>query len=189
MPPARKGERIYELRVELLDNRPPIWRRFQVPGSIRLADLHIVLQIVMGWMDSHLHEFEISKKRYGNPHHAFDDPDIIDETRVRLDKVLTRVAQRMLYTYDFGDGWRHKITVKKIEPVESRSRRMACLAGKRNCPPEDVGGPWGYQEYLEAIADPAHERHQEMLDWMGEGFESEAFDLDSVNRMLSGLRV
>lgn len=85
---------------------------------------------------------------------------------------------------DFGDGWEHSLLVEKILPAARPLRYPVCLAGKRRCPPEDCGGPWGYQDFLEAIGNPDHERHEEFVEWIGGGFDPEEFDIEHVNRRL-----
>jgi len=183
-PPA-----IYELEISLLDSEPRIWRRFAVAGDITLVKLHHVAQLVMGWTDSHLHQFVMAGEvRYGSKHLYLDpDPDVRDERRVRLNRVLSGPGDSLLYQYDFGDGWDHLLEVIGVGPAEQGVRYPVCLAGERACPPEDSGGIYGYYEILEAIADPDHEDHEEMAEWLGAGFDPEAFDEDAVNQMLASL--
>lgn len=178
--PATKSP-IYQLKITLANTRPPIWRRIQVPGNTVLPHLHLMFQAAMGWCNGHLHQFTIDGVEYGMP-----DPDfgveMENEARVRLDKVIPAAGMRFSYMYDFGDGWNHKILVEKIVPPDPGVQYPVCLAGARACPPEDCGGPWGYGDLLEAIADPKHERHGERLEWIGGKFDPEAFDLVHVNR-------
>jgi hypothetical protein len=152
-----------------------------------LGELHSVIQTVFGWTGSHLHEFEIGAKRYGEPE-ELDDPDIVAEGRVSLAAVLGKRTKRFLYTYDFGDDWRHEIVVEKVEPAGPGEDRAVCVAGKRQGPPEDCGGPWGYVDFLEAIGDPQHARHEELADWIGGEFDPEAFELEAINRNLAALK-
>ncbi len=152
-PAQMPASEIYQLKITLKDIRPPIWRRIQVSGDVKLSKLHQILQVVMGWTDSHLHQFVIRGKYFcePNPEADFGLEKEIDEKTVRLSQVVPCASRRFSYKYDFGDGWRHEILVEKILPGERGTRYPVCLAGKRNCPPEDCGGPWGYAELLEAL--------------------------------------
>lgn len=183
----RRIESIYQLKVTLKDIRPPIWRRIQVPSNISLNKLHRILQEVMPWYDCHLHQFIIGGVYYGTP-----DPDFISETKsdrtVKLNQVIAGPKARCMYEYDFGDSWEHEIVVEKVLPPEEGVRYPICLAGKRACPPEDVGGTPGYARFLEAIRNPEHEEHAEWLEWVGGSFDPEACDLDEINRGLKSIR-
>ena len=177
---------IYQFKVTLVGSRPPIWRRILVPSTLKLSDFHLVLQIAMGWTNSHLHQFIINREIYGIPDEEFDfDMKIKDENTFKLAQLLKNEKDSMQYEYDFGDGWQHKIMLEKILPFDKDAQLPACIKGKRACPPEDCGGIWGYEELLEAIQDPDHNEHQAMLDWLGEPpFESEALDLEGINELL-----
>lgn len=180
---------VAQLKITLLGIRPPVWRRVQVPAAITLPRLHRIIQAVMGWQDYHLHAYRIEGVEYGepDPDEMYDD-DVTDERRVRLDRVLHATVQRFRYDYDFGDGWEHEIVVEKTLPAERGTPYPRLIAGRRACPPEDVGGPWGYREFLKAIADPSHDQHNEMLEWAGGTFDPEEFDLQGVNDWLPHVR-
>ena len=178
---SKHDESSYRLRITLLDVEPAVWRRIEVPGGITLRALHGALQIAVGWENCHLFRFDVGDARYGPPE-AELAPDVRDDRKSRLEQVAPNVGAVMTYLYDFGDGWRHKIVVEEIQPAD-KPVVPACLDGERACPPEDVGGPWRYTDYLAAISDPAHPEHDELLDWRGP-FDPEAFDLDRVNRQL-----
>lgn len=180
---ARALRSVYQLKVTLKSLRPPIWRRFLIASNTKLDEVHHVLQIVMGWTNSHLHEFEKDFERYGEPDDEFPS-DTQDECKFRLDKIMKREKEKMIYTYDFGDGWEHEVLLEKILPFERGLTLPVCIKGKRACPPEDVGGVVGYAMFLDAVTDPAHPEHDEMRDWVGEDFDSERFDLDEVNGLL-----
>jgi hypothetical protein len=177
---------IYRLKITIQEIRPPIWRRVRVPGSMSLEALHRVIQIVFGWTNSHLHEFRIGEAGYGQPD-ELSEGETFDERRVSVADALGK-TKRFLYTYDFGDDWRHEVVVEKVEAIGPGEDRAVCLAGKRHGPPDDCGGPWGYVELLEAIHDPGHERHEEMLDWIGGEFDPEEFDLAAVNKRLAAVK-
>ena len=181
---------IYQIKVTLKHGKPPIWRRIQVPGDVTLAKLHRILQIVMGWADYHLHQFIVGGAYYGEPHPDYEawGPEMHNERRVKLEQIAPGEKSKFSYEYDFGDGWEHELLVEKILPPEPGVHYPCCLKGKRACPPEDVGGIWGYADFLEAIADPDHEDHEDMLEWIGGEFDPEAFDLDEINAELRKLR-
>lgn len=177
------GLPIYEIEIELLRIEPKIWRRVLVPGTITLAQLHHVIQIAMGWTDSHLHEFIVGAHSYSDP--DFEIEEAKSEYRYRLERLAPRVSNTIAYNYDFGDGWRHQIRVEYIiEDDERYPGKPVCLEGERSCPPEDCGGPGGYQTFLEAIRNKKHERHKEFVDWIGGSFDSEFFDVGAVNTAL-----
>lgn len=149
-----------------------------------LARLHDVIQMAMGWDDYHLHEFEIGGVRYGINDGEGWGPPPKDERRARLHHVAP-VGTTVAYQYDFGDCWDHDIEVEAVLPAEAGQRYPVCLAGEGACPPEDCGGTWGFAELLEVLADPDHEEHERMLQWVGGAFDPEHFDLAAVNETLS----
>ena len=155
----------------------------QVSGDLTLGQLHRVMQIVMGWTDSHLHQFVIDDERYATPLPDDWDEPPSDERKVRLHD-LVRAKTRFRYEYDFGDGWEHDVFVEKILPSDP-GRVAVCIDGRRACPPEDRGGPWGYGELIEILADPKHEEHAERMDWLGRKLDAEEFDMPAINAALS----
>jgi hypothetical protein len=179
---VKKNRAVYQLKVTLRNVHPPIWRRIQVWEDVTLAQLHRVLQMVMGWEDVHLHEFGIGRKTYGVP-----DPDderkIIDVKRTRIHDVIQQVGTEFEYVYDLGDYWQHDLQLETILQPAPDTLYARCIGGERNCPPEDVGGPGGYEDYLEAMADPEHEEHEDMIQWGGP-FDPEAFSVEKINRQL-----
>jgi hypothetical protein len=189
---AKKPSLVYQFKIVLLDVKPLIWRRIQVPDGT-LDKLHEHIQTAMGWTNSHLHQFIIGGKYYGDTElldDGWDDRDFIDSTKLRLSKLLDkkRKSIRFFYEYDFGDGWRHEIVYEGMQPSEARTKYPRCLEGARACPPEDVGGPWGYADFLEAIRDPKHESHEDLLEWIGGAFDPETFNpLETTKVMRRGL--
>lgn len=187
------ADSIHQLKVTLYGLRPPIWRRVLVPGAATLGDLHWVLQIAMGWTNSHLHQF-ITKDRtfYSDPMFQLDEGAfgiaVHDETRTRLDSVLKKPKDALTYEYDFGDGWEHELIVEKILDRDPNAAYPRCVTGRRSGPPEDVGGVWGYAELLEILDDENHPEREERLEWLGDDFDPEAFDLDEINKLLARLR-
>lgn len=186
MPTTSKNENpeIYQLKVSLKYIKPPIWRRFQIRSDVRLADLHDVLQCVMGWDDGHLYMFDAHGVNYGDRVRLEDD-DVVSVHTARLNSVLDLVGSKCTYLYDFGDGWEHVVALEKILAPDPGMKYPVCLTGKRSCPPEDCGGVGGYARLLEALADPEDEEHAELIEWMGGGHDPEAFDCDEANSLLS----
>src|SRR3954463_2237410 len=137
--------KIFELEIVLAEVEPLVRRRLQVPGDVDLAVLHEVVQSAMGWTNSHLHEFEIAGRRYGIPDPDWDGQEIVDEARGKLFR-LVKQGDRFGYLYDFGDNWAHHLSVDKVVAAEPGVRYPRCIAGEGACPPEDVGGTWGYEE-------------------------------------------
>jgi len=181
--------RVYQLKITLKDSTPPIWRRVLVPENVTLFELHEIIQRVMGWQDYHLHQFTIAGQLYGNPEDdEFGDLNIENEKRYRLNQFGFREKSKFSYEYDFGDSWEHTLLVEKILPAEKGGRYPVCTAGKRACPPEDCGGICGYEEFLETIANPEDEEHDETLEWVGGDFDPEEFDLDEVNAALQAIK-
>lgn len=176
--PVESTGSVYQLKITLKDIRPPVWRRVVVPDC-SLAELHEVIQAAMGWENYHLYDFVVGGERYTDPR-GMDDLDMEDAGKVKLSQVAPKEKAKLRYTYDFGDNWQHEVLVEKVLPPEEGQKYPVCIAGKRACPPEDVGGPWGYMEFAEAIRDPQHERHEEFIEWRGE-FDPEVFDPDAVN--------
>ncbi len=177
---------VYQVKVTLKGIKPPIWRRVLLPPEISLQRLHQVIQTVMGWTDSHLHEFEIDGVSYGDPSSDTGD-EVENEKRIKLHRVVSGEKSKFSYTYDLGDCWEHEIMVEKILPKEKGVTYPVCMAGKRSCPPEDCGGAYGYQELLVILGDPSHPEHEERFNWLPGDLDSEKFDIDAANRMLNAM--
>jgi hypothetical protein len=174
----KKSHLLYQFKITLLNIKPAIWRRIQVPDCT-LGDLHENIQKAFGWWNCHLHQFQIDGERYSLPATGkFDLGDeFLDETQVLLSQLIPKSGQRARwnYEYDFGDGWRHEVLFEGLPPKVPKAKYPLCVEGERACPPEDCGGPFGYVNYLEAIANPKHKEHKEMLKWRGK-FNPEEFD-------------
>ncbi len=179
------------LRIELLDVTPLVWRRVLVSNQWTLASLHRYLQWVMGWTDSHAHEFQVGEGVVAPDwwiHEIGGDTDTPyrDERRVSVAAVVAELGAggEFEYRYDMGDGWQHRLVVESLPRVAGTQDLSlpVCLAGENACPPEDVGGPGGYAEFLEILGDPAHEQHEDMVRWIGGVFDPKGFDLNRLNR-------
>lgn len=184
--------RLYQFKVTLQDITPPIWRRIQVKDGT-LDKLHERLQTAMGWTNSHLHHFRVGERLYGDPllvGDTFTEMGYADSTAVKLGDIVPKAGTRFAfeYEYDFGDGWRHEVVFEGCLRAEPGRKYPVCVDGVRSCPPEDVGGTPGYAAFLDAIADPGHERHREFLTWVGGAFDPVAFDpVAATRRMQRGL--
>jgi hypothetical protein len=178
--------KIFRIEVVLVDVDPVVRRVVEVPGEMSLAVLHEVVQDAMGWEHSHLHEFDVDGARYG-----LLDPDwdsgVADESKVKLFGLL-KIGGQADYVYDFGDNWLHRLVVEAVTAPEAGVRYPRCVAGQGACPPEDVGGVIGFEEFIEALADPAHPEHAERVEWWGsDRFDPHQFDLDATDHALGRL--
>ena len=186
---TRKVPDQLQLHIELAWIKPKIWRRIVVPESITLAKLHQVLQIAFDWEDCHLHEFEIRGERFGISDPEFDWEPIRSEKRIQL-KTALGAALSFRYIYDFGDHWEHRIKVEKRSPGDPEFvRHLLCLAGANAAPPEDVGGPPGYEEFVAALSNPDHPEHLQMSQWYGNTFDPACFDDKAINLALLDLKI
>ncbi|MFR9803782.1 plasmid pRiA4b ORF-3 family protein [Pseudonocardia sp. RS010] len=185
-PGVSEKTKIFELEIVLAGVQPAVRGRVQVPGEIDLAVLHEVVQSVMGWTNSHLHEFEIAGRRYGIPDPDWPSQHVTDEARAKLFR-LVKPGDGFGYVYDFGDIWAHEIAVEKVLAAEAGVRYPRGVSGQGACPPEDVGGVWGYEEFQAVMADPAHPDHAERLEWAGGPFDPHRFEPAAADRALEWL--
>jgi len=178
---------VYQFKITLVDSEPPIWRRIRVKDCT-LDSFHGHIQAAMGWQNCHLHQFDIEGRLYGDPEllqDGFSEFDCVDSTDIYLSELLPTARRkfRFKYEYDFGDGWLHEIVFEGcLEPAKD-VRYPLCFAGKRACPPEDVGGVWGYVNVLEAVRDRSHEQHREYKQWLGR-FDPECFDPEKATKAM-----
>ena len=191
-PPQRKGHppRSTDSGSHLADIEPGIWRLVEVPDS-SLSELHDVIQVAMGWQNCHMHQFILNGKYYGQATSGDLDLEAEDEDGIRLSQIFTgRKKPRIVYEYDFGDGWRHEIALEKTLEPATKVKYPRCLEGARACPPEDCGGPWGYADFLEAISDPKHPGPSAVMkQWIGGRFDPEKFSMDRVEPNVEEPRV
>lgn len=181
---------VITLHVQIEDIAPPIWRRIEVDADITLRGLHHIIQAAFGWTSSHLHEFVLEGRTYSMLDNDGVRESLADTGREAFDDRKTSLlrlsypAQTFVYEYDFGDSWMHTVTVEKIEAVGDKMGCANIIGGERACPPEDIGGPFGYEAFLEALSAPDSEQAQELVAWMGEAYDAEAFDRRLANSAL-----
>lgn len=173
------GQRVLQLRISLRYVEPEVWRRLLVPGGVRLNRLHEIFQAAMGWTDSHLHNFRIGEELYGMQIDDYPDEEM-DEKSVTVIGAAGKVG-KFFYDYDFGDGWEHDVAVEEISSWPIGLKHAVCLDGERACPPEDVGGPPGYEELLRVLADASHEDFERLTAWSGGNFDPWSFSLVERN--------
>ncbi|OCA53627.1 plasmid pRiA4b ORF-3 family protein [Photorhabdus namnaonensis] len=186
------NERFYQLKITLIDSKPAIWRQFVVPASISFDRLHDVIQIVMGWQDSHLHEFRIGKLRLTETPESPSDGK--EEDLYRLVDLIKQKGRSFTYLYDFGDGWEHEITLENCHyPINDLPFPFYCLDGARACPVEDTGGIDSYENLIAILNDPDHEEYAETRQWISElldldedeQFNFEQFPINNINAFLA----
>jgi hypothetical protein len=179
---------VLQLRVDLRGSKPPIWRRLQVPGDIALRELHTLLQVAFGWHSMHMYAFDTAYGQFGVPN---PELGLRSDTKVTLEQVAAGPGTKLTYTYDFGDDWEHVVTVEGTVPRADASIYPRCIGGRRKAPPEDCGGIWGYQELLAILDNPAHEEHEDRLEWLGidrpDQHDPAHFDTDEVNDAFTAL--
>ena len=181
----------YRLLVTLVGVAPPIWRRLLVPGDTTLATLHRVLQVALGWEESHLWQFVLGDRYYGDLGLLEDDPRALptaDARATTLRQLAPWAGVTFRYEYDFGDNWRHDVTVEALLPGTEKGRRFTCLDGARACPPEDCGGVHGYAELLATLRRGRGVAYGDLVAWLGGPFDPEACDIEQVNRRLPRIR-
>lgn len=181
----------YQFKIQLKNvTKPSVWRQVIVPGKITFHKFHQLIQLIFGWEDYHLYHF--CPKGYGShPLISIPSPEDWDQAdydsrKLKINQIFTAEKQSSTYIYDFGDDWVHHIVVEKI--LADETKIPVCLAGKGACPPEDCGGPWGYENLKTILADPKHEEHADMKEWLGmeddEEWDADCFDIVGVNEML-----
>lgn len=184
----QKRNKTMTFKVSLLDIKPEIWREIEVPATYSFWDLHVAIQDAMGWLDYHLHVFRVHNPETGETEEIgipdedgfLDSPPILPGWEIAIADYFTDRRDQAFYEYDFGDGWEHRIALKRIGDREKGTEYPKCLNGKRACPPEDCGGIPGYEELLEIIGNPEHEEYESMMEWLDGKFDPEEFDVDSV---------
>jgi hypothetical protein len=182
------ANKIYVLRIELKEIKPVIWRRFIVPSDIILDRLHDIIQIVMGFNDSHLHEFNIGGIKYTEEpelEYMEEDDEILEEGLFALNKLVKLKDTEFEYLYDFGDNWSHSVILERTNyKLKQYETPVMCMAGKRACPPDDVGGVGGYENFCSIMTDKSHPEYKEYKTWFGYAYDPEFLDIDFINNQL-----
>lgn len=184
------GVPLYQLKITLKWSKPPIWRRVVARADMPLNRLHDLMQMVMGWTNSHLHHFAAGNTFYGRPDPGFAGMggEELNEKRYTLADLAPAAKKKFIYEYDFGDSWEHEVKVEKILPADAAFQHPVCLAGENACPPEDCGGIGGYYNLLKIMADPKHPEHASTKEWLGDELDAKCFDLNHVNAVLKRLK-
>ena len=183
------SKKIYQIQIALKGFKPKIWRRLLTQSDLLLSDFHKIIQTSMGWTNSHLHQFIKNRTYYSmrmQDDDLWDDGDNVDYKKMKISDLLKNEKEKILYEYDFGDGWEHDIILEKILPCDDKIIYPICLDGKMNCPPEDCGGVWGYSDMLEILRQPDHDEYESYIEWLGEEFDPKYFDKDEINQLLRG---
>lgn len=177
-------ETIARLRISLADTEPEVWRRVDVPFTASLKMLHDIIQAAMGWEDYHLWEFEAEERRYAPPDPEWPDQELTAAKNVKLGTLIERGVRHLIYTYDMGDNWEHRVFLEAVRSGDADTKYPRFIDGACRCPPEDVGGTPGYENFLDAMADPNHEEHADVLEWYGG-----PYDHDDIDELITKRRV
>jgi len=181
----RMSDTILRLKIMLVDTEPPIWRRVEVPAAMTLKDLHAVIQAAMGWENAHLYQFHVGRETIDGPgigDIGWGERRSIGAGRARLDDLAARGVKRFAYVYDMGDSWEHRIEIEKVLPPDPAAKYPRLVGGAMCCPPEDIGGVPGFGAFLEAMSDPAHADHEEVIEWYAGTFDPAAFDIERLRK-------
>lgn len=176
-----------QLRIELDNIKPPIWRRVLVDENTSLNDLHYIIQASFGWFNAHLYQF-IKGRDYFGDIGILEDDDILDDSKVKIKQLLNKKNDIIKYEYDMGDSWIHSIKLEEVLPSDKTIQTPTCVKGARNCPPEDCGGIPGYMHLVETMKKPKSKEYKEFIEWIGEKYNPEHFDLEEINEELIGLQ-
>jgi hypothetical protein len=184
--------KIYQIQIALTRFKPKIWRRLLIPSDLLLSDFHFIIQISMGWENSHLHQF-IKDRTFYTKRMPGDDTwgemNNVDYKKIKISDLLKKEKEKIVYEYDFGDSWEHDVLLEKILPDNEKLTFPVCLEGKMACPPEDCGGIWGYSDMLEILKQPNHEEYDNIIEWLGEEFDPEHFNIEAVNKILKRFKI
>ncbi|HHU01308.1 plasmid pRiA4b ORF-3 family protein [Xiashengella succiniciproducens] len=176
---------IYQIKIELREIKPSVWRRLLVPDDLFLHDLHKVIQTAMGWENTHMHQYEKNGRIFGIGDEDYSNmPNFMDYTSIRLKDILKKRDDSFQYVYDLGDYWIHDVVLEDIHEPENTAIYPVCVDGERNCPPEDCGGPQGYQQMLKVLNHPGHPDREELMEWLDYDWDADEFDIDYVNSLL-----
>ena len=182
-------QEIIQLKISLAHTKPLIWRRVLVHKDTSFFELHHIIQIVMGWKNYHLFEFNLEGFRIGEVDEeeksdGYGSDKILQATAVKLSDIAAQPKDHINYLYDFGDGWLHQIKVEKISSIDKRVTYPICIDGEMNCPPEDCGGMGLFYHCLDVLKDKKHPEHKEISSWFNKKYDPELFDKEKVNKQL-----
>ncbi|MCB9228486.1 MAG: plasmid pRiA4b ORF-3 family protein [Deltaproteobacteria bacterium] len=180
------GHYAVDFHISIIGTDPLVWRKVRLSNHMTLNDLHWAIQGAFGWENAHLHAFYVNTGRIsGNEMDDLDDPDgdeNTDSNGISIHDLIEQREKKFTYEYDFGDSWHHEIKIVGTEPLETPMKVPECIDGERCCPPEDCGGVWGFENFLEVMADPSHEEYADMKDWYGRRFNAEKFSIADANK-------
>lgn len=176
--------KILQFKITLKESNPKIWRRFLIENTLMFYDLHLVIQNVIGWTNSHLYQFVYERNSYiGNPE-LLERSEVADDRETELSAIFDKPKIKMIYEYDFGDGWEHELVLEKIIDKNSTQQYPFCIEGEMNCPPEDCGGIYGFMDMMQKFKNKKHPEHADIAEWLGEDYNQDDFDLEAVNANL-----
>jgi hypothetical protein len=174
---------IYQFKITLKGSKPSIYRTIIVEDDRTFYEFHHIIQIVMGWFNCHLYQFNTGAYCITDSS-MVDYKEVVDSEQIKLNQVFMAEGEKIEYEYDFGDGWIHTIKLEKIVPIKLNELYPTCIRGKRNCPPEDCGGIWGYEHLLEVIKNKKHPKYKDMKDWLEDDFDPEYINIEEINNKL-----
>lgn len=181
-----KMRNIFQFKIALQGSKPRVYRTIHVEDNRTFYEFHHIIQISMGWLNYHLFQFKTPDYFISDPS-FFDYKEILDSKKVKLNQMFFEEGEKIQYEYDFGDGWIHSIRLEKILPIKLNQTYPVCIRGKRNCPPEDCGGIWNYQNLIEVIVDKKHPDYKEVQEWLGDDFDPDEFNIKQINEELKDL--
>lgn len=182
------AEKIARVRIALKDIEPEIWRRVEVPLGMSLKGLHDVIQAILGWQDYHLFEFQVGEKRYGTPSPEWgDERKVLHAKSVTLVDLVSKGIDRLDYTYDFGDNWEHAIAIEAVVDADPAVKYPRFVDGARRGPPEDVGGLPGFFDFIEAMLNPRHPEHRNLLRWYGGPYDPNDMNIPDLRQRLGAI--
>jgi hypothetical protein len=179
-----------QLKISLENISPEIWREILVPKNYTFYQLHYAIQIAMGWTNSHLNEFIVKGYKIGILYDGMEeyDDELLDSKEIKIMSIIFEPGESFIYHYDFGDGWKHIVTIEKFVMLEDAEQLPFCIAGELKCPPEDCGGIPGFYNFLSIVSDKSHPEYKETKYWVGGKYNRNEFNQDKVNKKLRNIK-
>ncbi len=180
--------KVYQIQISITNLKPEIWRKILVQPNLSLANFHMTIQIVMGWHNSHLHQFIKDRTFYTKKMEddmTWGDLNNVDYKGLKISDLLKNENDKIDYEYDFGDSWHHDVVLEKILDASEKTKYPICIDGKLACPPEDCGGIWGYSDILKVLNNPRHKDYAALLDWLDGEFDPNYFNIEKTNLNLN----